>query len=830
MELEKIVLQLNQEFASSQRKIVFWYDENEEFKEDVEKMTIENAKIFILNKRNYFKAKYEIEYENPTGNYLVYAPFEFPKDDDNPLLDIYLYSKPFYADYYSLLCEDLNLPTNLRSSLVKYENFFKNKTRLTSFKKWSGSCTTTNQLETALMAVLTKSKLCEFSEIFKQIISDDLENNKYLIELEKYDLIESFWKLSNSYFGYVDRDQKPSLKKLVASIFVTNIYDVSNTSLPTKLNKYLLRNISEATVFLTNYKNDIASTNRYEEIAEEIANELNIDSVINSMSIDQIKNNDVFENFDKNVIDKLTLFASNQSNLDKVDEWLVYRENGHYYPKYQHDYLCLQYAFNLLSAINYFTNNCHSITVDEYANNYSKIDKYYHLYVYHYMRHVSSCLVKLDTLIENKYVNDYLFKINQYFDITVGAISSSNQLCRRNQSDFYYNFVRENETKEKLCVIISDAFRYECGVQLNDYLNDQAKYTSSIDHMISNVPSTTELGMAALLPHNKLELDSKGSVLLDGQSTSGLNNRNAILAKRFSGAMAVNYDDIKSLSRDDLRNKVQKAQILYVYHNQIDARGDHSLTEDEVFNASQEGIFEIERIMRKLRDDANYSKFIITADHGFIYRRQKLDEADKIVISNKDVVKLNQRYILSATPVYDDGVSEWDLSDLSNQSNLHIYTPNSVNIIKTGANGQNYVHGGSSLQEMVIPLITVKTTARKVEVKQVDVSPVLSANPVINHSSYSIRFIQIEPVTDKMLGATYKAYFVDKDGVVITNECMIYATSKSTDLNERTTVCKFNFINKAYSTMDNYYLIIENKTGVEISRTQFMIDIVSTEF
>ena len=65
-------------------------------------------------------------------------------------------------------------------------------------------------------------------------------------------------------------------------------------------------------------------------------------------------------------------------------------------------------------------------------------------------------------------------------------------------------------------------------------------------------------------------------------------------------------------------------------HNQIDARGDKANTEDEVFHACEEAVQEIMDLIHRISVSGNTYHFIVTADHGFIYKRDKLTESDKI--------------------------------------------------------------------------------------------------------------------------------------------------------------------------------------------------------
>lgn len=50
MNLKQIIDKLNDEFKGDNRKLVFWYDKNAEFQDDIDTMEFENAKILKLKK------------------------------------------------------------------------------------------------------------------------------------------------------------------------------------------------------------------------------------------------------------------------------------------------------------------------------------------------------------------------------------------------------------------------------------------------------------------------------------------------------------------------------------------------------------------------------------------------------------------------------------------------------------------------------------------------------------------------------------------------------------------------------------------------------------
>ena len=86
----------------------------------------------------------------------------------------------------------------------------------------------------------------------------------------------------------------------------------------------------------------------------------------------------------------------------------------------------------------------------------------------------------------------------------------------------------------------------------------------------------------------------------------------------------------KKLKQADLRSIFTGQDVVYIYHNQIDARGDKAASENEVFTACEEAIEEIYSMIKKIASQANTLHFIVTADHGFIYKRDKIQATDKI--------------------------------------------------------------------------------------------------------------------------------------------------------------------------------------------------------
>ena len=72
---------------------------------------------------------------------------------------------------------------------------------------------------------------------------------------------------------------------------------------------------------------------------------------------------------------------------------------------------------------------------------------------------------------------------------------------------------------KKAVVIISDAMRYEVAEELGSRIRQEDRFDAELEAMLGVLPSYTQLGMAALLPHRTLRHSADGkTVLVDDQA------------------------------------------------------------------------------------------------------------------------------------------------------------------------------------------------------------------------------------------------------------------------------------------------------------------------
>ena len=828
LNLKQIIDRLNAEFTGETRKLVFWYDDKAEFEEDMKTVELQNAKIYLLQKDNQFYTKYFLERQDTETNYLIYAPFPKPEVKDNHLEDTMLYSKRFFADRASLLSVDLGIEEKYKPIIEKHIKFFGNKDRTQRFYDLEIENFNEENILVGLLSAICKTRTCSFEEVLRIVISEeDLEENKYLEEMQKYELLGAFWKLCEQQFGYVDA--QPSLERLIVTLFVTYTDRYMQGGVPKSWRTFVSMKQGNIIAFLDNLMNSVLYRKDYDRLSAHVANGLKVAENLSKYYPEDILHCDTFTYFDEIIIKWIVDRLVSEDMGAKLDENSILqlcdiRSKMHFGDKYEDAYSMLESAYEIVNAANYNGNDDMRTIVKKYQEEDCLVDTAYRKFYFYFDRiGDSQGYEKLQMLVENIYTNEYLNNLlprwNQAF------IGEDGLSVLPLQKNFYNGFV--NQTKERTVVIISDAMRYEVGKELYERLMDDPHCTATMSAMMSTLPSYTRLGMAALLPHKTLIMKDDYEVYADDVLCNDLVGRQTVLQNYSKNSLCIQFDELKNIKKiEDLREIFTGKQYIYVYHNQIDARGDKVNTEDEVFVACEEAINEILALIHRVFTSANTYRFIVTSDHGFIYKRDKIAESEKIGgVSNKNAW-INRRYIVSKEAINEDGVQNIGLGYvLGYEDDKVVSYPINSNVFKVPGGGQNYVHGGSSPQEMIIPVIDVKMEKGHMETRAAQISLVSMVQKITNLIT-SMDFIQSEPVSDTVKETTYRMVFMSEDDERISNENIYVADKRDSDSTKRIFRMRFNFKNQKYDKNKHYYLVVtDDNTGYELFRHPVIMDI-----
>ncbi|GIP20670.1 BREX-1 system phosphatase PglZ type A [Paenibacillus sp. J22TS3] len=827
LNLKQIADKLSAEFTGETRKLVFWYDDKAEFAEDVHTLELNNAKLYRLEIDNQFYTKYFLERLDRTTNYLIYAPFPKPHVRDNHLADTIKYSKEFFADRASLLSVDLGIDEKYKPLIQKYIKFFGAKDRTQRFYDLEIENFTKDTIEIALMSVLCKTRTASFEEVVRVVLTDSgLQSNKFLADFEKYDLLPAYWRLCEDYFGYTDAN--PTLEKLVVTMFVTYTDRYIDTELPKAWKSFVSYKSGNIIAFLDNLMNSLLYRDRYNELSDIVATGLNAASTLESVNVEDLLRCDAFSFIDQMIIRWIVgrlLVEDTGAQLKgmTIPQICQERRKKHFGDIYKEQYHLLEHAYFLILQAKYHCPDDFKGIVSQYCKTDYLMDTHYrYFYTYFDKLKDNVAFERLRDLIENIYTNEYLAEIISKWNAVIDCDESMTVLPL--QRDFYSRYVCNS--KERVVIIISDAMRYETGRSLFSRLQDDEKCTVKFESMLGVLPSYTRLGMAALLPHKTIEMTNDYRVLVDGASCDDLKQREVVLQRYNPNSRCIQYDDLKSMKRDAIRQLFVGMDVIYIYHNQIDARGDKANTENEVFTACEEATNEIHDLIRQLTDHVSATHYIVTADHGFIYKRDKLQESDKIANISEKGSFVNRRFIVSDQSILWDGIASLPLSRiLGNNDTKVVSFPISSNVFKVAGGGQNYVHGGSSPQEMIIPVLDIKTEKGHKETGTVQIALISMVQKITNLIT-TLDFIQNEPISDVLKGTSFKILFISEDNEKISNENIYIADKKDSDPQKRMFRLRFNFKNKQYDKSKRHYLVAFDETNdLEVLRHEVVMDI-----
>lgn len=812
------------------RKVIFWYDSKSDYEELINDLELEDTEI-IKYDNNSLWIRYHIEKEELTKNIVVYFPFDRPKGTDNELLDLETSNSDllFNPDSTTMRLKNLNLSEECRNVIKKYSKFFNDKKREVKFRDFDIDKTPDN-IDYIVTAILLNIKATNIDDILKNIIKFYYTDSKKYEEIFKYGSEEFVLELFNNYFGSKTEtynDLPDVYKSLIFTYFATSIKDIKKVS---RYSKYLLNNrATNVYVFVNNLMRDKTTKEYFEILSREVEKEFGIADLVKDMEIEEYKASDAFKCIDtyilKYLVDKL---FDGIPEYEVYKEYITLRESKYWFENLNNEYNFLKVIVAFFEKTKAIEDSIKMVDIDNfakvYSDNFYEVDTLYRK-VYTYFDNIEDkdSFMYLKNKIENKYVNDYMLELSIKWSDTIEQLSSydSNRMVMQNR--FYKNYIKPyNDKKDRIIVIISDAFRYECAKELSDNLKLFSTKTD-ISYMLGLVPSYTKLGMASLLPNNELaRVKETDDISVDGLSSSSLKDREAILQKENPDSITVKYENLYDMTKMEWKKMFSGKKIVYIYHNTIDSAGEHN--ENKIFEACDTAIKELETLVRDLHTTFSGVNAFITADHGFFYKRSKIEDYEKTA-KDKEATKQKTRYAYSDSKSNEEGILSISLDYVFGKDSGFVNIPKGNIIFQRQGSGINYVHGGVLPQEVIVPVIGFKSTRTSEESKKVGITYSGLSTKITNAITY-LEFLQDSNVDENNKPCRYSLHFEDDNGTRISDECTIIANYENTEVKDRFFKEKFVFKNIEYDKTRVYFLVIrDEETGIETARIKFYIDI-----
>ncbi|MCA1398427.1 MULTISPECIES: BREX-1 system phosphatase PglZ type A [unclassified Bradyrhizobium] len=790
--LDRIAKGLAAQF--DRHRIVFWYDPNHEFRQAFEMVALDGIeKVELANTE--FAVKHRVLREKPKQRFLLYREGPRPADIDNWLLDVELAHGVFKADQIAIWLTDLGLPVSFEALAREHQEFFRSTRRLERLKAVIRGDDTKPLLRLRMLVICACAD-GDFDTVVEALLGELAQGKDDSLRLiGRVGLHEFLWDQIARIFGY--RAEKPSIGDFAITLFKSCYQSaVGGETILT----------SEAMVFFRRWKNNRNAEDAFAKLSADYAEVLGIAQDLARRDFRTLIEVDYFEEVDRAIIRALVHEVSNQTAAQAdVANWIRQRRQSHWYSAYRDLYEAIGFAAEFQQSMAQVTVGMTSLAegVERYAISWFRIDQLYRKFIWRMQKSGQATLMReLFEQVENHYVNNYLLRLNDVWQTHVDAAISWSAPPILPQRSFYREHVGEFRRRDqKVCVIISDALRYEIGEELLGRIRSVDRYEAGIEPMLGSLPSYTQLGMASLLPNGDLQIadNDSGTVLVNGQSSQGLDNRSKVLATGRAGdrTTAVKVEDLMGMDKEEARALVRDHDVVYVFHNLIDAIGDKQVSEDRVFEAADDTIEELVRVVKKL-NGANANNLIVTSDHGFIYQHRPIEESDysSAQVEGDTILFRDRRFILGHGLKGNRGLRRFTAEQAGLEGSVEMLIPKSISRLRRQGSGSRYVHGGATLQEIIVPVVKINKK-RQSDTSAVDVEIIGSTNQMITSSQISVRFYQVAAVTEKTQARTLRAGIYAQSGELISDTHELVFDFRSENPREREVSVRFLLLRQA---------------------------------
>ena len=810
--IEKIKVALEKLFL--QHRLVFWYDDEGGMKDIYEKLVLDGVQKLLLT-NNEFGTKYRILIEEPESRFLIYQSSPKPIDAENWLLDLNLAYYEFHTEPAALYLQELGLQQEFLALIQAHEDFFAKGDYLQKLKATLEEGDRESRLRIKMLSVLCNCEP-EWEKTLYSLFDEVLKNQTNKMDLiNNYKLNQFFWDYIEKKYGY--KEIIPSIKDLAAKLMINNFQRALPKGKPS-----LSKN---AYIFVNQWKENSKAQMVFEELSRQISTAIGVANQVDHLNAEDLLDVNTFTDVDKKILVGLRDHLINQTiSNQSIQEWIDKRRTKYFFKDYKNIYNALSNGSLLLSEIRkikFEPDSLKNIFIT-YTKQYQKIDYYYRKYIF-YSEHAEhqNLLKDLTQKIEKAYTNSYLLPLADLWQKGLDTLSSWEINEVEMQRNFYRKYVKPFADKgNRIFVIISDGLRYESAVELREIIIGEDRYSAEIHSMLSTLPSYTQLGMASLLPHKDLSFcEDDDYVLADGGSTKGTDNRTKVLQKAFTGSIAMTAEDFLALNAHEGREYIKPYQIVYIYHNGIDKIGDDKVSEHKVFDAVENEFDIFIKLMKQIAN-MNGTNMLITSDHGFLYQHDHLSDSDfnDFAPEGASINKISRRYVIGKNLSKSETLMFFTSSQLGLTGDYEVIIPKSINRLRVQGAGSRFVHGGASLQEVVIPVIEINKK-RKSDIDYVDID-VLGGSKNITSNQFGINFYQRQPIVEKMQPRQIIACFYSNSNKPISDSVILHFNSEEKDSAAREKRHVFTFVSDAiqYNNLEVELRLEEPIEGMTIKK------------
>lgn len=763
-------------------RLIFWYDDAKEWESAFDSFEADGVEK-LRNGGNEFGIKVHVLAESPKdGKFLIYSPTARPDDGENWLLDLVLQGHEFKADRASLAVQELGVSYDFRGLAEQHVGFFRKGENTRRLKELIESDDEIQDIRVKMMAVLAGTTV-EIDGMLLKFL--DAAAAEPLLDpvvecLGPAELVTAFWRDVGRLFGYAP--QEPGMRDFVVEMFRgANPLDDGVPLHP------------HAQVFLQRWKDSKSHRESFKTWSALMERELHIKDRLSGIENPaRLGKSDAFEVFERFAVHRICAAFQRGERASDLRQWIAARRQSFWHEAHRHGYEALAQAIELRELLEVAELGMESLETGfrRYTKTWWRIDTAYRRFCYHQRKYGQvNVMEAVVDWVEGSYLNNFLLPLaDRWSDLVVGMPSWEVGSVPAQRS-FYPETVKAVTGKgQKALVIVSDALRFEAAADFAERLKSENRWTTGIEAMLASLPSYTQLGMASLLPGGGYAISvSDATVSVDGRSATGLEGRKDILGRANEGrATAVQAEHFLEMnSKTEGRPLMKDHDVVYVFHNVIDKIGDQSTTEAKTSEAVEQCFEELEQIVKKAAA-CNWNKMILTADHGFLFQQNQLHEGDAAAFPNaEEWLNKNRRFAIGKGISASPAVKVFAADALGLEGDWQVAFPRSLGRFPRQGSGKRFVHGGFSLQEVVVPVVKIHK-ARSDDTRRVEVE-FMRVPAKVTTGQLSLSIYQEEPVSAKVLARQLKLGIYAKDGTVLSEVKTIICDAVSEEPRDRET-------------------------------------------
>lgn len=796
--------------AGDAGRVVVWHDPDGEFAESVEELELPGIELMVERENELFSLKQVLNEDLAGRRVLLYRPRERHLEGDW-LADVEVRSMPFSADYASIQLRELGAADTpeMRFELKARKRWLSKKTNVRKLLALRDSFAVPQELELAIMAVELGADAAEPVPVLVRYLSDVHEQGGVgaLAPLEATGVEESFRRAVRAWTGF-EGDVTDAIA--IAQHVLLSAY--SRTA-PASVLSGLERCYSADhdglchEVFRAWRTADDRAT--LLDACVEVERSCKLEERLAGTTLPDLLAMDVFPCVDAVILRRLFSAVCDPSLGEDVLAAVGARRGLAWYGELSCYYEGVTQAARMRRFWHEHPEGLAAMPAervwDAYTGEWWQMDAWYRAFHRAFAGAIKSGEYELDedfrtarSAMENLYKGWFLRTLSERWAKAAGAELASQGYVSGvpRQQDFSLSEVDGLVQRgRRVWVIVSDALRYEVAAELADVLERETKGSAGLASAQATLPSITKCGMPALLPHGSFSLDlgqSGGSlalsVLVDGVEAVTCAKRQEVIRNTYPAGVAVTYDSfVNGMARAERRELVGEADVIYIYHNAIDATGDKTATERKVFDACADAVEEISGLVKLIVREFRATDVLVTADHGFLYTDEPLAASDHVSLKDVQgqVVEAGRCYVVAEL----GASSEVMLPVALPGGHLKALMPRGCVRIAMAGGGENYVHGGISLQEMCVPVLRFRNR-RAGSKGYVESAPValslVSTLGTITNSLFTLELLQDEPASGKALPAEYDVFVGTAAHEPVTDVARVVADRTSADASERT--------------------------------------------